>query len=142
MSSDAIFGPFFAMMALTIAVWIFMYFRRIGYMLKHRIHPQRLSTPEGAAELIPEPASWPANNLKNLFELPVLFYALCMYLFVSESVDSSFVVGAWAYVVLRAIHSFIQCVVNRVKLRFTVYLLSSIVLWIMVACAALDWLQG
>ena len=39
-------------------------------------------------ELLPEEVNYPAYNLKNLFELPVLFYALCLYFYVTATAAS------------------------------------------------------
>jgi hypothetical protein len=45
---------------------------------------------------------------------------------------------AWAYVVLRILHSLIQCTVNRVMLRFPVFALASLVLiaWTVIEVSA------
>ena len=125
MAQSAIFGPFFGMMLLTLIVWLVMYARRIHFMLTHGIHAERLTTPERVAELIPEPVAGAANNLKNLFELPILFYALCIYLYVTASADAVDVGLGWAFVVLRALHSIVHCGPNIVMLRFAMYAASS-----------------
>ena len=130
-----IFGPFLGMMLLTFAVWIAMYVRRIHYMFAQGIAPQTMTTPERVAQLVPEPVANPANNLKNLFELPVLFYALCGYFYVTASVDTLIVASGWAFVGLRALHSVVQCSVNIVILRFALYVASSAVLWFMLLLA-------
>ena len=127
-----ILGPFAAMMLLTIAVWIFMYVRRLSYMFANGIDPQRLASPEGKAACIPEAVERPANNLRNLFEVPVLFYALCLALYAMGAVDAKYVELAWAFVALRALHSLVHCTFNHVKTRFTFYLLSCLVLFAMI----------
>lgn len=131
MTGNQIFGPFLAMMLLTAIVWVVLYTRRLNYIFSQRIDSQQLTIPEKGAALIPEEVNWPSYNFRNLFELPVLFYALCLYLFVTGSVDEIFVGSAWAYVGLRTLHSLIHCTANIVKLRFIAYMLSSIVLWFM-----------
>lgn len=131
MTGNQIFGPFLAMMLLTGIVWVVLYTRRLNYIFSQRIDSQQLTIPEKGAALIPEEINWPSYNFRNLFELPVLFYALCLYLSVTGSVDAIFVGSAWAYVGLRALHSLIHCTSNIVKLRFIAYMLSSIVLWFM-----------
>jgi hypothetical protein len=138
MQGQEIFAPFFGMLLLTLAVWIYLYVRRISYCKTNNIHAQRLSTPEKAIALIPDDVNYPANNFKNLFELPVVFYALCLYLYVTGNVDSVFVTGAWAFFGLRVLHSAIQCTINNVMLRFLVYMAGALVLWFMVLRAALQ----
>jgi hypothetical protein len=49
-----------------------------------------------------------------------------------------FLALAWAFVVLRIVHSFIHCTYNRVMHRFTAYLLSSLVLWVIWVYLALQ----
>jgi len=137
MQGDEIFAPFIGMLLLTLIVWIFMYVRRVHFISAHRIDPQRFTTPEKAVEIIPEAIHWPAHNLRNLFELPVVFYALCLYLFLTDSVDAAYVISAWLFLVARIIHSVIHCTVNIVKLRFVSYMLGALVLWFMVLRAAL-----
>ena len=70
-----ILNPLVAMMVLTFVVWVFMYARRLGYMVRHGIDAQEVNTPQKMALRLPESVEAPSNNLKNLFELPVLFYA-------------------------------------------------------------------
>jgi hypothetical protein len=137
MQVTEIFGPFFAMILLTLTVWIVMYVRRIRYSMANRINAQRLATPEKAVKVFPEEVQYPAYNLSNLLELPIIFYALCLYLFVTGNVDALYVIAAWSYVGLRAVHSAIQCTSNIVMRRFAVYMASSLVLWVMVIRAAL-----
>lgn len=129
--ASAIFGPFLAMGLLTLVVWVTLYVRRIGYMVSAKIHPDRVITPEKLAAEIPDAVNYPANNLKNLFELPVLFYALCLYLYVTASVDTINVVAAWLFVLFRAMHSYVHCTSMRVMNRFRLYMLASIALWFM-----------
>jgi hypothetical protein len=129
--SQAILAPFLAMMLLTALVWVDMYSRRLGYIKANRIQPQDLATPEMAAKLLPEAVTLPANNVRNLLELPVLFYALCLYLYVTGSVDGVHVVSAWTFVALRAAHSTVHCTINIVVLRFASYFAAALVLWFM-----------
>lgn len=140
MEANALLGPLLGMMALTMAVWIYMYIRRIHYSVVNRIDPQRLTTPEKAAAIIPEEINNSANNLKNLFELPVLFYALCLYLYVTGSVDWIYVSAAWAFVAFRALHSLVHCTSNHVMNRFRLYMIASLALWAMLIRALLEYL--
>jgi len=59
----------------------------------------------------------------------VLFYAGVVLAYTAGSVDSLLLGLAWAYVVLRWLHSLIHISYNRVMHRFTAYFLSSLVLW-------------
>ena len=140
MRDSAILGPFLAMMVLTLLVWIFMYVRRIAYLVTQRVDPQRLTTPEKGVAIIPEAINYPAHNLRNLFELPVLFYSLCLYLYVTGSVDSIYVVAAWLFVAFRALHSLVHCTFNHVMHRFRLYMLAALILWFVLIRALVQFL--
>ena len=137
MSQTSIFGPFFAMMLLTLLVWVTMYVRRIAFIRGNQLSPEDLAIPGELARLSPAAVSNPSDNLKNLFEIPVLFYALALYLFVTAQVDAAYLFAAWVFVAFRALHSAVHCTFNLVLLRFNLYLVSTLALWFMFARAAL-----
>src|SRR5919198_344042 len=112
MAQTAIFGPFFATMLLTLVVWVYMYIRRIVFIRGNHLDPQDLAVPGRLAQLSPPAVSNPSDNLKNLFEIPVLFYALALYLFVTGHVDATYVKAAWVFVAFRALHSAVHCTFN------------------------------
>ena len=142
MAQTAIFGPFFATMLLTLLVWVYMYIRRISFITKHNINPNDLAVPGALARLSPAAVSNPSDNLKNLFEIPVLFYALALYLFVTGQVDAAYVTAAWVFVVFRVLHSAVHCTINLVMLRFYLYLIATLMVWFMVVRAALAYFAG
>ncbi|WOH37163.1 MAPEG family protein [Thalassotalea fonticola] len=129
MTASPLILPMLTLMILTAIVWINMYILRLRYVIKHKINAQKLSSPEKIPELLPEEVNRPANNLKNLFELPVIFYGLIILALITELDSASLTFLAWGFVAFRIIHSFIQCTNNRVMQRFKVYMLSSMCLW-------------
>ncbi len=142
MAQTELFGPFFATMLLTLLVWAYMYVRRISYLRKNAISPKDLAVPGALAQISPASVSNPSDNLKNLFEIPVLFYALALYLFVAAQVDAMYVSAAWVFVVFRALHSAVHCTFNLVMLRFYLYLMASLAVWFMLVRAALKYFGG
>lgn len=138
MLASSIAGPFLSMMVLTFVVWIVMYQRRIRYIVANSVDPQQLSSPDRAAAMLPENVRAPADNLRNLFELPVLFYVLCLYLYLSSSIDAGHMIAAWLFVATRILHSYVHCTSNRVMLRFKLYVASSLALWFMLARAVAE----
>ena len=137
MPQQAIFGPFLATIGLTFVVWVVMYVRRIRFLNASDVSPADLAVPGRLAEISPAEVSNPSDNLKNLFEIPVLFYALALYLFATGQVDAVHVVSGWVFVAFRALHSAVHCTVNVVMLRFYLYLVSTLAVWLMAARAAL-----
>jgi len=138
MHDPAIFAPFLGMMLLTLAVWLTMYTRRLSYLARNKIDYRTINTRDKAAGVVPEEISYASDNLKNLFEFPMLFYAICIYLYVSDSVDTLYLVAAWWFFLFRIVHSFIHCTSNVVPHRFGTYMISAIGLWFMVVRAALQ----
>lgn len=134
--------PFFAMLLLTGLVWVYMYIRRLAWFAQNREAGVQIRTPEQLNSIIPEPINRSSNNLKNLFEMPVLFYVLCLYLLLFDQVDTLHVQCAYGFFVLRALHSAVHCTVNHVLSRFALYLLASVCLWVMVLRAAWRVLGG
>jgi hypothetical protein len=137
MTQTTIFGPFFATILLTLVVWVYMYIRRIAFIRGDNLSPKDLAVPGELARLSPPAVSNPSDNLKNLFEIPVLFYALALYLFVTQQVDAAYVTAAWIFVVFRALHSAVHCTFNLVILRFYLYLVATLAVWFMAGRAAL-----
>lgn len=138
MTQEAIFKPFFATIFLTLIVWVYMYIRRIGFIKSQKIDPQDLVSPNALAQIAPPAVSNPSDNLKNLFEIPVLFYALVLYLFVTKQVDTVYVNAAWIFVVFRILHSAVHCTFNLIMLRFYLYLFSTLAVWFIAIRAALN----
>ena len=127
--------PAIALVLLTAIVWVRLYVDRIRELQQKRIDPQALATSLAAGTLQRVQA---ADNFKNLFEVPVLFYALCAVLASAQNVADFFIVGAWLYVALRYVHSFIHLTYNRVMHRFVVYVLSTLVLFVLWAVLAVQ----
>ena len=136
MSQTAIFGPVFAMIALTFAVWTYMYARRIPFI--QSLDPGITLTPAKLAELSPPAVANPSDNLKNLFEIPVIFYTLALYLFATGRVDGVYVGAAWIFALFRALHSAVHCTVNVILVRFALYAASTLAVWYIAARAALQ----
>jgi hypothetical protein len=135
MDQTAIFQPFISTMVLTCVVWVYMYARRLPFIFSRGLDPKQM-TPLELARVSPPQVSNPSDNLKNLFELPTVFYAVVLYLFATNQVDSAFVNAAWIFFVLRALHSAVHCTFNFIPLRFVLYVISAGALWFMVLRAA------
>jgi hypothetical protein len=135
MAQTAIFGPMFAMVLLTFVVWVYMYAKRIPFI--QGLDSSVVLTPARLAELSPPAVANPSDNLKNLFEIPVIFYALALYLFATSSVDGVYVAAGWMFALFRAAHSAVHCTVNIILVRFSLYLVSTLAVWFIAARASL-----
>jgi hypothetical protein len=139
---SAILSPVYAMIFLTFVVWVYMYVRRIGFIRSRKLTPAEMAIPGRLAELSPPAVSNPSDNLENLFEIPVLFYALALTLFAAQQVDGLYVAAAWVFVGFRALHSAVHCTINVVMVRFYLYLISTLAVWFIAARAALHHFGG
>jgi hypothetical protein len=119
--------PAAAMVALTALVWLRLYAQRIGEMRRRRLSPGELATARQAANTLQDERA--ADNFRNLFEVPVLFYALCLALYATHRQTSVLLALCWLFVALRAVHSAIHCTYNNVMHRFFVYLISTVLLF-------------
>lgn len=126
MNNHAIYLPALALVALTFIVLGVMFRRRVAQMKRDRIHPQAVATSKQAAERFSDVA--PADNFRNLFEMPVLFYLAVLVAAQTGQTGTTVLALAWAYVGLRVVHSAIHCGYNKVMHRFRAYALSAFVL--------------
>lgn len=124
------------MAGLTFLVWVRLYQLRLGEMARKRIHAQALANAADSVRLLSDTRA--SDNFRNLFELPVLFYAgvlLAAHIGMSDMVSPAL---AWAFVGLRAVHSAVHCTFNHVMTRFVVYALATlalVALWVRIALA-------
>jgi len=124
------------MMLLTLVVWIYMYVRRLSFIFSKRLDPKQM-TPSELARLTPSRVSTPSDNLKNLFEMPTVFYAVVLHIYVTNKVDAVYVAAAWTFFLFRALHSVVHCTFNFIPLRFVLYVISAMAVWFMVVRAAI-----
>ena len=129
MDTRSIWQPAVAMVALTFVVWLRMYVARVGQMKRERIHPQKVATSAQAAALLSD--SRAADNFRNLFELPVLFYLALLVADRTGRVDGITLALAWAFVLARVLHSIVHVTYNRVMHRFATYVAGGAVLWLL-----------
>jgi hypothetical protein len=142
MNQSAIFSPFFATLLLTLIVWVYMYIRRITFITSSKLSPGELAIPGKLAQISPPSVSNPSDNFKNLFEIPILFYVLVLYLSIGQQVDTMYVNTAWIFFGLRVLHSIVHCTFNNVMLRFYLYLFSTLAVWFIAIRAAFIYISN
>lgn len=124
-------GALLALVLLTFIVGARLLFTRVQEMRRKRIHPQAAATSVQMAARLENVQA--ADNFRNLFEVPVMFYALVAVALATRHAPSWLVAGAWAFVALRVAHSVIHCTYNKVMHRLAVFLVSFallVALWI------------
>ena len=134
-----ILQPVVALAAWTMVMWVWMYATRLPAMMALKIDPDSLARdPEAKLDrLLPPQVQWKAHNYNHLHEAPTVFYAVALVLAISGQGDGLNAALGWLYVALRVIHSLVQATVNKVTLRFAVFVASSLVLMALIARAAI-----
>jgi hypothetical protein len=135
----AILQPVVALAAWTMVMWFWLYGTRIPALSAAQVEPDDLvhDPTKGLDTVLPPQVMWKAHNYNHLHEAPTVFYAVAIVLAMIGEGDGLNAQIAWAYVALRVVHSIIQATVNRVKLRFMVFALSSFCLMALVLRTAL-----
>lgn len=134
-----ILQPVVALAAWTMVMWFWLYGTRIPALGAAKVDPEELVNDPGRSldDVLPPPVMWKAHNYNHLHEAPTVFYAVAIVLAIIGQGDGLNAQVAWAYVILRVIHSLIQVTINKVQLRFMVFALSSFCLMFLVARAVL-----
>ena len=137
-----IFIPMYYMVLLTASVFLLSTLIRFKNVLVDKSHTgselMKIPLPASAAQITKQAD----RNLINLFEFPILFYAICVVLYVTGKVDAYFVVLAYWFVGLRVAHSlyhiFVNGFIGDMPLRALLWLPSwLIVIWMWVRFASL-----
>jgi hypothetical protein len=123
-------SPVLALVAWTLVMWIWMYATRIPAMNAAGIDPQEAAYPGTWAHRLKSGVRSVADNYNHLHEQPTIFYALMFFAAMTGGGDAKALKLAWAYVIIRVLHSLVQATINRVIVRFSIFALGSIVLMI------------
>jgi hypothetical protein len=126
MRNPAILYPMLALACWTLVVLLLIPLARVRSTLRREIAVDDFKLGESAA--VPAHVSIPNRNYMNLLELPMLFYVVCLLLFVTGGASSLTIGLAWAYVVLRVVHSAIHLSYNHVLHRLAAFALSDVAL--------------
>lgn len=134
MQNTAILYPVFALALWTFLVLLLIPFYRIRAGRRKEIRTSDFKYGESAT--VPGYVSIPNRNYMNLLELPILFYVACILFYITEKQSPYAIRLAWAYVLLRVIHSLIHLSYNNVMHRLTAFAISNfilILLWMVAA---------
>jgi hypothetical protein len=131
-TSTAIFWPVIAQVALIHAVYFLMLKRRYRAVLTGLAKAQDYWVPA----IEPAPSATAARSLINQFELPILFFLVCILLYVTTGVNYTVLAVAWLFVISRFAHAYVHVTSNRLKLRqrlFVTGFVFNFVLWLLFA---------
>jgi hypothetical protein len=124
MNQTTIFWPVLAHVLLIYIVYCVLGRRRYGAIRSGEAKPGQFKVRST------EPASslTVAANLTNQFELPVLFYVLCLTLHLTNGVNYLTLALMWIFVASRYFHAWIHLTSNNLLLRSRSFFVSAVIL--------------
>jgi hypothetical protein len=124
--------PMLALIVWSLVMLTWMYAVRIPAIGKAGIDPATAKEPT-ALDALPLAVRQVAYNYNHLMEQPTLFYALVVYSYLAGQQNTVNLALAWAYVVVRIVHSLVQATFNAVLVRFSIFVAGSLVLAVLAA---------
>ena len=126
-------APVVALAAWSMVIWAWMFATRLPAIRAANMTMDNTLPRGQQMSTLPARVRWKSDNYTNLMEQPTIFYAVAISLAVLGGGGDINATLAWAYVGLRVVHSLVQCLINKVELRFAMYILSNVPLvWLTV----------
>ena len=124
-------GPVLALIAWTLFILVWMYALRLPAMRKARMKLDPNAPRGEQMSQLPPHVRWKSDNYSHLLEQPTLFYALALSLALLGVQTQTSLTLAWVYVIVRIAHSLVQVLINKIELRFVLFVMSNIpLLWL------------
>jgi hypothetical protein len=133
----AVLAPVIALVLWSFVMWAWLYATRIPAITRLKIVYDPRRPPSEFENVLPPEVRWKADNYNHLMEQPTIFYATALTLAFLGLGGGLNAWLAWGYVALRVIHSLVQATVNVVLVRFSIFMVSPVVLLILALRAAM-----
>ena len=117
MNQVALLTPVFVLILWTFTISLIMAYGRVRFTK----NPQDAEHTKDLKGLLPAWVERTSDNYNHLFEQPVAFYAITISIALINNFDPLMIQLAWAFVILRIIHSLVQLTFNLVLLRFCLF---------------------
>ena len=128
-----ILQPVVALLIWSLVMWLWMLVTRIPAMMAQKVVLDPNLPPKDLTRDLPARVRWKADNYNHLMEAPTLFYAAALVVALVDSANGVAVMAAWAYVLLRVMHSLVQALFNHIPSRLFLFVLSTgalaVVVW-------------
>ena len=126
MTGYEMFWPLVAHAVLVFILYALLGWRRHTMVKAGRIRISQFRENHAAAE--PVESLVVRNCIANQFELPLLFHACCIVLYVTQADNLPAVILAWMFVATRYAHAFVHVTSNNLRYRSPLFALGFIVL--------------
>ena len=134
MNSNEIFLPVLVQILITITGFMLLGVRKTRAVKSGQVDMDKTALDNDAW---PDYVLMVSNNIRNQFQVPVLFYVLCFLLYSIDAVSTTVLFLAWAFVISRAIHAYIHMSSNYVPARFSVFTIGFLIMIAMFVLAAI-----
>jgi len=129
LSTNATLWPMIAHVALVFCLYWMLSKKRVAAVRSGRVEVAQFR------ENLQEPAEslLVHNNIKNQFELPVLFHVVCLVLYASTADNWGTVALSWLFVASRFAHAYVHVTSNRLRYRRPLFMLgffTLVALWV------------
>lgn len=126
--TNAMFWPMIAHAFLVFGLYVLLFLRRKEYTFSDRQAFQnfRETGKESDRSLVVN------KNLANQFEIPVLFHAVCILLYITDADNIGTVALGWVFVIARYVHTYVHVTSNNLRYRapaFAISMASVILMW-------------
>ncbi|MCI9866393.1 MAPEG family protein [Rhizobium skierniewicense] len=122
------FWPMIAHALLVFGLYMLLFIRRKKYTFSNKESFKRFRDAGEEAD-----QSRVVNkNLANQFELPMLFHAACLLLYITDADNIATIILAWIFIAARYVHSYVHVTSNRLRYRapaFAISFLALILMW-------------
>lgn len=139
---NPLLGPVVALVIWTLLMLVWLAATRLPALKRAGIEPPPGSRGVDLERAVPGKVNWPAHNYAHLHEQPTLFYAIVLALVAMGDHMALNLALAWAYVAIRIVHSLVQATSNVVRVRFALFMLSTLCLAALTLHATISLLHG
>lgn len=137
LTHSPILAPVIALVAWSMVMLLWMLCTRVPAIIKAKMKMDPNLPAGQQTSTLPARVRWKADNYNHLMEQPTIFYAVALTLALLGQGDGVNAILAWCYVGLRVVHSLVQALINKIELRFAVFVVSSAVLTVLIVRAML-----
>jgi hypothetical protein len=135
--TSPILQPVIVLVLWSFVMWAWLYATRIPALQAAKVPLDPNMTAAELAQRVPPQVRWKADNYNHLMEQPTIFYATALALAVAGLGSGLNAWLAWGYVALRIVHSLVQATTNVIMVRFSIFMIASLVLLVLAVSAAI-----
>ena len=113
--------PLYFMIFITFFITMRLLFIGTYLVVTKQIHIKQFRLTDGE---FPSYALNARDHFRNMFEIPILFYILCILFIINDSYAQIDIYLAWGFVIFRLLHTIVRIPNRDVLLRFTFFVIS------------------